>query len=1050
MKIFLSKLSKDLFLYKNKEILIGTKENKLKGTMLLPMVYSSNEILDLYRSNILVNQFIKGYYYPRIDKMESIRNKKIDNNQLVKYKELKQTLPKVIYKKPKLDMYQNFNTIFDMYEYWKLFQSTYGNMNFNMKVEKFNLFFNELLKKIKSTNQEIIITIQPSKLITTGRDNSFENYFYYLYKNNKLNTEELKNITFIFVSLRTKRFFKCKFDNPNIKEFNFTKFKKLSNILYKLSVNEDLSEEEQKELDLDNTNDENEVLPSNNEISKQIKNKINKSLDISNKSYNNLTTKETEIYDRISDTIDRVSEKYENVDDALDELEQEYQFMNDLSDLSDSKSSSTNSLINNTSDSVKASRESRLKDKQKEISFNGLTIDSVLNEYQTNNIVKEEMKVDAINEEIKTSTLKELDKSYVKYQKDKDMLKILSSFNNDPDFPIYVTSIEKENTSDAMNKKETLKIRFEDTNGIKHNVKIDIPIIIDNSFLYLNDGKKALSKQLTLLPIVKVKPNEIRFTNGESKMFMYRVGRKLSSNIDKLKKFLTKEIDPTNKDFKIMFGSNKGTNSKYTSTMEYDDISNFLISFKLKDFYLNFNREDSINEIHKLFKGNIDELCSDGEFLLGCDKNSLYKINILTEKILEINLDNNIRNEYETIFELISKKIEEYDENLYNTLLNLKPAKKFMYTQLKLTSETIPTIIVLGFYFGFEKVLYRYGIDYIFEEKKRKLTTEELAKYNIIQFNDGYLYYKSSPLRNSLLLNGLSEIPTREIKFSDLNSQEIYLDFFDMFFGSRNKSKGFKNFLDYFLDPITVDVLKSLKLPDNLLDVILYGNTLLENNAYTNINSMENYRLRSMEIINSYLHLILSDAVKGYKDQYKSGHTEARISVKQDQLLKMIIGDPIVDEYSILNPILEVEKLGSTNYKGISGTNLESAFTPQVRAYDKSMVGLLGMSSPDSNKVGVVRQLSYSPKIINNRGIIAKTEDVNDLDATNLFTAGELISSYTSIHADPQWGFIVEILYLKLLKPEIVINLLLLNQVSKYIKNIILILNVQRLSKSYL
>ena len=51
--------------------------------------------------------------------------------------------------------------------------------------------------------------------------------------------------------------------------------------------------------------------------------------------------------------------------------------------------------------------------------------------------------------------------------------------------------------------------------------------------------------------------------------------------------------------------------------------------------------------------------------------------------------------------------------------------------------------------------------------------------------------------------------------------------------------------------------------------------------------------------------------------------------------------------------MLEFEKQGTTNYKGLSGTNLDQAFTIPMRSYDKSMVGLLGMSSPDSNKVGV-------------------------------------------------------------------------------------------------
>ena len=65
------------------------------------------------------------------------------------------------------------------------------------------------------------------------------------------------------------------------------------------------------------------------------------------------------------------------------------------------------------------------------------------------------------------------------------------------------------------------------------------------------------------------------------------------------------------------------------------------------------------------------------------------------------------------------------------------------------------------------------------------------------------------------------------------------------------------------------------------------------------------------------------------------------------------------------------------------------------------MVGLLSYSSPDSNKVGINRQLSFDPKVINNLGFIDTDTNVNDLEATNMLTAGELLSCYTSLHADP-------------------------------------------------
>jgi hypothetical protein len=338
---------------------------------------------------------------------------------------------------------------------------------------------------------------------------------------------------------------------------------------------------------------------------------------------------------------------------------------------------------------------------------------------------------------------------------------------------------------------------------------------------------------------------------------------------------------------------------------------------------------------------------------------------------------------------------------MYERLINQKISKKYMYVRTRISGEYVPLIIFLGFYFGLENVLTRYEVNYIFEEKRRNLTDEEKSKYSSIIFNDGILYYESIPNRNSILLSGLAEMNTKEYNFADFNSQDIYLDYFELAYGSRNKSKGFKNILSVLIDPITKDVLNYLGQPDDLLGVLLYANTLLEDNSYTEIDNMSNYRLRSVEILNAQLYQILADAVITYKDYHKSGRNDVRISVPPDALKKQLLESPIIEEYSVLSPVLEIERLGCTNYKGLGGTNLDSAFTKDMRAYDKSMIGMLAMSSPDSNKVGVVRQLSYNCKVKNTLGIIDTEKEPNDLEATDMLTAGELMSVYTSLHADP-------------------------------------------------
>ena len=66
------------------------------------------------------------------------------------------------------------------------------------------------------------------------------------------------------------------------------------------------------------------------------------------------------------------------------------------------------------------------------------------------------------------------------------------------------------------------------------------------------------------------------------------------------------------------------------------------------------------------------------------------------------------------------------------------------------------------------------------------------------------------------------------------------------------------------------------------------------------------------------------------------------------------------------------------------------------------MLGILSISSPFDAKVGVTRQLSYSPRILSNRGFI-KTGDNNDpnLNPANLLSPAELLTPFAATHDDP-------------------------------------------------
>ena len=88
-----------------------------------------------------------------------------------------------------------------------------------------------------------------------------------------------------------------------------------------------------------------------------------------------------------------------------------------------------------------------------------------------------------------------------------------------------------------------------------------------------------------------------------------------------------------------------------------------------------------------------------------------------------------------------------------------------------------------------------------------------------------------------------------------------------------------------------------------------------------------------------------------------------------------------------------MEKSRAITPKGHSGVNVDEAYTQDKRSYDKTMLGILAIStSPDAN-CGVVRQLTLEPNIVSPRGYIEiKDDKLEELTDANLFSPAELLS----------------------------------------------------------
>jgi len=688
---------------------------------------------------------------------------------------------------------------------------------------------------------------------------------------------------------------------------------------------------------------------------------------------------ETEPDDTVKTTVNQ------KIDSVLNELEEDEPELNEkeIEDKLKQRLDTDRELISFMHDTVREKktgkstasikRDIELREKQKKLKINN----STLSDYTSKSASNVSIPTNNISTKVKTTNKNALDVRFTNFEKSyntevmgKDTVKVLSNLN-DKSIPTYIKDIKITDSSDELNYKETYSVVLEDENRIRHNLTFDVPKFLDDKFLYLNGSKKIITKQLFMKPVVKTGPDEVQVCSNYNKIFIRRYGANMSPKIEKFKKTIASNISGV----VVRNGDASKINNDYKTTLEYDELSKSFISIKTNKVEFIFDQNIVTSKLKKPLSN--DEMCigfySTGEPII---------MSFSDEKIDGLEFIDFIVNTCGPNMQSV------YDDIKINT-------KKFFFSRATIMAKDVPLILLLGYCEGITTVLKKANINHYFTDKRPKLENNQ----NYIEFNDGYLVYDLYPLENSLLLNGLSIIPTKSFTFDELDNKDIYLDLFDIMYKARNLSNAFDSFYEFMIDPITKEVLDDLDYPTDFVSVLVFANALLADNSYIIENNMNLYRVRSNEIINAIIHRELADAYAAYRATANSKNP-TKISIPKDAIIKKILMTNTVEEFSTLNPIYESEKLRTISPKGVNGMNLEQAYTLDKRSYDPTMVGVIGMSTSADANVGVSRRMALEPNITGPRGYINIENDYEKLNDTNIFTAAELLTPMGNTHDD--------------------------------------------------
>lgn len=962
-------------------IFIPKKKNK-KGLLLF--FNNTNQFISFLNNVNIKNKFQINSYF-----MEYLYNLKIFNSVIKEkittdeiYKSIKNNSKIITKTFRNIGLYNGSNVYIDLQKYNELFNSHMGKRKGTMATKAYLNLLNTLIEKYCTNYDEkyLILDLQfcthNLKSSDTYNLSQASEEIQFIYNLMTRNIEGFKALDINFLFINGKKSFiikpsECNETSANLFRKNLMSFK------------------------IVNDNIEENIKITKKEHKKEIiKDEIKSSILKGNFTKFNFNGKrlDEELEDKVDKTVDDLVEE---LDDTDNDIEAEYikkeieertkEKLNEDKDfLSKLQLVTNDSFTNNSKASTK--RNMMLAEKQSKLKINnkGKSIDEILKNADDKKLIPMHLKINTLNTDMKDMVLPNFTKSYNKKLLEKDTIAILNFFKNKKN-PVYILDIKKEDTSNAFDKKYTYTVKMESADRTRHNLVFDLPKFVDDSFLFLGGNKKNIISQLVLKPVSKTAYDTVQFCSCYNKIFMKRMGNKISPKLERLKKaiLLHNGTSPRAKLY-VRTGDNSTININYKTVIEYDELAKNFMNISIDGGRINFYLNQ--NYIRDYIKKNNLEFKEDDNILPVGIENNKKIIYLDTEKNTIVGSDLEFA-------DYVISKINETINGFKEEIGDLSSGKKFMYTTCTIMAKKVPTILLLAYLEGLTTVLKKAEIKCEFSDKRKKLETEDKLDKGCIEFADGFLYFDRYPFRNSLLLNALALIPTKEYNYTDFDGKEVYLSLFEEMYNSGMILNAFENFYELFIDPITLEVLEDLNLPTDFVNLLLYGNSLLEDNQFIKENNMSLYRLRNNEMVNVVLYQNLADAYSRYRTTVGNKHPE-KMTIPRDAVIKDLVMLKNVEDFSTLNPILEAEKLRAVSYKGPSGMNLEMAYTLEKRAYDKSMRGILAMSSPNSGTVGMIRQMAMDANILSPRGYLKIADGNEDLNSSNVFCPSELLTPF--------------------------------------------------------
>lgn len=580
---------------------------------------------------------------------------------------------------------------------------------------------------------------------------------------------------------------------------------------------------------------------------------------------------------------------------------------------------------------------------------------------------------------MKDSTIANYDQDYMRTMHYHDMARVLTSLVKQG---MFVTDIKEETESDQFNRVQSYKIKLISTDGKQHNVVYKLPHVDEHGFLFINGVTSKMIKQQVNLPICKVSPTRVNLASNYNKSLVERT----TSKANDFSVWISRYLSGLKKAGLITLYYGVMPITERVLPYEYSQIAQTFMRLIAKDWTFIFDYDERFNVDDQIaaeaYSSEMTAKLQSMELkfgtFCGTGPDKTYLFWDMKDRIHRVDEDGHQR---DTVMHFVA---------LMDSLFGSEyPAPDMVaeWTELKLLNAILPIVFVLGFEYGLNDILERIHLDYKFiPAGTRVRTTKDQIK---IPFSDGTMVFSRYPLVKSLVAAGLKKFDTSKYTFASMNNPDTYYSML-MDKGIRiNYLKGVTAFFQYFIDPITMDVLQHMGEPTNVRDLLLRATEMLSTMEHYPASAMQHHRMRGYERLSGTLYNVLTRNLATYQNLKNPRST---FSINPQDVFLKTMSDSTVQNVESINPVHEMKNNTQMTFSG-SGGRTSQSFVVNDRQYPEDGVGIMSEATPDSGKVAMTVYTSANPRITNMRGMYDPNKgDGTVLDSTRILSvAGNLM-----------------------------------------------------------